>query len=282
MEPLVLRLGLALVLPLASAIAQGNAGFRGSVANIGTAHPVSMAEVRLVYVDSAGARGASELFLDSTRTRVALTDSTGAFQIRAVDAGHYLVSVHRLGFEPFQGVLTIDTATVEMELALTPVATRLPEVRLTEKSTNRVTDRLEAVGFTRRAKSGNVLRTMDREKIVAERSPNTHSLLERWGMSAVDRFLLDGLPVDWRDLKEFPIDLLVAFEVYRSPEMLPVEFTQTLPGRQTFKNPEPPPTFNKEVAHKQPDTAAQKFPERVEDPSKPMTSRVVLIWTYVP
>ena len=65
-----------------TAAAQGTQGapFKGTVASIRTTQPVPMADVRLMWVDSVhtdrtqpGQPG--ELFVDTTRSRIAITES---------------------------------------------------------------------------------------------------------------------------------------------------------------------------------------------------------------
>jgi hypothetical protein len=210
--------------------------FVGEIKSLTTARPVTGADVRLLFIDSVKTTGnapgtrAEEAFIDSTRSRVGVTDSTGAFTIRDMTPGHYLVNVRRLGFEPFEGLLTLDTATVEMELAMTQVDAILPAVRITASSVNKVTERLDRMGFTERSRMGTSGRFVDRAEILRRRPVRITDLLETYGLHENANVEIDRMPADWSVLRDYPPDLVIGIEIYRRHGALPAEYNRTLNG----------------------------------------------------
>ncbi|MEO7457457.1 MAG: carboxypeptidase-like regulatory domain-containing protein [Gemmatimonadaceae bacterium] len=236
---------------------QHAAAFKGSVASIRTTQPVPLADVRLMWIDSVHADPAhpgepGELFVDTTRSRITISDSSGTFTVRNLEAGHYLINVRRIGFAPFEGMLTMNTHPVEMELALEQLMNILPPIRITESATNKVTERLDRVGFTERSRMGHAATFYARRDILDTHAQTLQQLLTLMGVSMSDTFLLDRFPMEWSDLVDYPMDLIVGVEVYR--HSLPVEFSMTRRGRLTFSN----------------------------DRGTPLTSRTVVLWTYLP
>jgi hypothetical protein len=151
--------------------------FTGTIASMSTTRPVSLADVRIVFIDSAHAdkddpKELGEVFVDSSKSRIGITDTSGAFTIRNVLPGHYLINVRRLGFAPFDGVLTIDTLSVDMELTLTQIAQILPRVTISSSASNKVTERLDRVGFVSRSHMGTSGTFIDRNEIL-RRKRNT-------------------------------------------------------------------------------------------------------------
>ncbi len=235
------------------------AAFKGVVASIRTTQPVPMADVRLMWVDSVHTdkvhpEQPGDIFVDSARSRIAITDSSGTFTVRNLEPGHYLINVRRIGFSPFEGMLTMDTHPVEMELALEQVMTILPPVRITAGSVNKVTQRLDRVGFVSRSNMGFGARFMDRQHIMDSKAQYLTQVLERFGLSRSDTFMIDNIMTDWDELRDYPLDLVVGIEVYPRKEMLPVEFSITRQGRQTFTN----------------------------DRGTPIKHAFVVLWTFIP
>jgi hypothetical protein len=233
------------------------APFKGTVASIRTTQPVPMADVRLMWIDSVHTDPAhpevpGEIFVDTTRSRVAMTDSSGSFTVRNLDPGHYIINVRRLGFSPFEGMLTMDTRPVEMELALEQVMAFLPPIRITESAINKVTQRLDRVGFTSRSHMGHAARFFTRRDILDTHAITLQQLLAHMGVSRGDTFLLDRIPMEWGDLVDYPMDLIVGVEVYS--RSLPVEFSMTRSGRRSFS----------------------------QSPAAPLNSKTVILWTYIP
>ena len=95
---------------------------RGRVTQETTAAPVVGALVELLFADSADARAAS-----------ALSDPTGAFELRAPVAGRYRISAKRIGVRRYTGAPFVLGAgeTRAESIVLAPVQFRLPEVVVT-------------------------------------------------------------------------------------------------------------------------------------------------------
>jgi hypothetical protein len=153
----------------------------GTVASILTTRPVPLADIRLSWIDSTHAD--KEFFVDSAKSRIAMTDSAGAFAFRNLLPGHYLVNVRRIGFTPFEGFMTVDTAAMDMELALDQVMTILPPVRITESATNKVTERLDRVGFTSRSRMGFSGSFVSRKDIIDKHPVDLQHMLIKLGLS---------------------------------------------------------------------------------------------------
>jgi hypothetical protein len=235
------------------------ARFTGIIASIRTTQPIPDADVRLIYVDSVhqgrapdGSLG--EVFVDSMRSRVGITDTSGRFTIRDVAAGHYMINVRRIGFEPFEGLLTIDTAAVEMELGMNQMSALLPPIRITTSAVNRVTERLDRVGFITRSHMGTAGRFIDRAEILRRKPVYLTDILRTYGLSMSDNYTLDRIPMDWSELENYPLDLVIGVEIYPRRGTMPVEFSGTSRGRLTFTN----------------------------DRGTPIRQANVLIWTFVP
>ena len=82
--------------------------FAGIITNAVSNTPVQSADLRLFFIDSIrlirGGSGDSSIdtFVDSARSRLAVSDSTGAFAIWRLAAGRYLMNVRRIGFAPIE------------------------------------------------------------------------------------------------------------------------------------------------------------------------------------
>ena len=122
--------------------------------------PVRSADIRLVFVDSVRqlrdrtGHDSLEVFADSNRTRVAVTDASGAFAIRRLPAGRYLFHIRRIGYEPLQGALVVDTGTVSTTIPLQVISRVLAKVVVTETSVDKVKERLDRYGFVDRSRQG--------------------------------------------------------------------------------------------------------------------------------
>lgn len=209
--------------------------FIGEVRSITTTLPVEAADIRLMFVDSVKVRtdgsGSSwnELFVDTTRSRLGITNADGEFAIRGVGPGHYMVNVRRIGFEPFEGLLTLDTATVQMELALTQVSAILPRITISASATNKVTERLDRTGFTTRSRVGTSALFLERAELLRRKPRYLTDVLEAYGIHSAD-IIIDHMPSDWDLLKSYPADLVIGMEIYRKRSSLPTEFNMTKMG----------------------------------------------------
>src|SRR5690349_8792074 len=148
------------------------AAFVGRMISSLDSTPVRQADIRLIFIDSvkqirsrAGA-DSLELFTDSARTRVTVSDSTGAFAIRRLPAGRYLLHVRRIGFQAMQGALVVDTGTVSTTIALQVVSRLLAKMVVTETSVDRVKQRLDQNGFTFRYRTGIPATFIERKDIL--------------------------------------------------------------------------------------------------------------------
>ena len=106
-----------------------------------------------------------------------LTDTNGAFRIIGIPTGRKLVTVRRLGFEPFViGVQLEAASNAEIKVRMTPIAAALPPV-LVRPDNIRYTGRL--AGYYRRLerKTGGYFIT--REQIDRENPSTTGQLLSR-------------------------------------------------------------------------------------------------------
>jgi hypothetical protein len=216
-------------------VARG-ARFVGQINNITTTRPVTFADVRLMWVDSAhtekdaSGKESSEFFIDTTRSRVGITNDSGTFAINSVPAGHYVINVRRIGFEPIQALLTMGASMIEMELAMTQVLPMLPEVRITESAVNRVTERLNRVGFVTRSRMGTSAHFIDRAEIVRRRPIHITDILRGYGINENSIFTIDRMETDWVNLSTYPADLVIGVEIYRRRGSLPTEFDHTRGG----------------------------------------------------
>lgn len=216
-------------------VARG-ARFVGQINSITTTRPVTSADVRLMWVDSthtekdASGTASSEFFVDSTKSRVGITNDSGSFAINNVPAGHYVVNVRRIGFEPVAALLTMGTSVIEMELAMTQVLPMLPEVRITASAVNRVTERLDRVGFVSRSRMGTSARFIDRAEILRHKPTYITEILQGYGINRNAIFTLDRMETDWDNLNHYPADLVIGVEIYRRRGSLPTEFDHTRSG----------------------------------------------------
>ena len=220
-------------------VARG-ARFVGQINSITTTRPVTTADVRLMWVDSAhtekdaSGKESSEFFTDTTKSRVGISNDSGAFAISNVPAGHYLINVRRIGFEPIQALLTMGASMIEMELAMTQVLPMLPEVKITESAVNRVTAQLNRVGYLIRSRMGTSAHFIDRAEILRRRPLHITDILSGYGVSRNSLFTLDRMETDWDNLSTYPAELVIGVEIYRQRGSLPAEFDQTRGGSLAF------------------------------------------------
>ncbi len=245
MRPLSVIAVASLILPLRLSaqdtvvVRRPPAAFTGFVGSMQTGQPVSVADIRLVYVDSARVAGTTavsinDVFVDSARSHAAMTDDSGHFAMRGVAAGHYLIQVRRIGFAPFEGLLTIDTATVDMELALDQQVTMLPRVTVTSSSLDRVTTKLNNVGFLSRSRMGTSGKFIDRASILQQRATYVTDVLEKYGIGPDANIIIDRMESDWDNLRDYPLDLVIGIEIYNRRGSLPTEFDHTSSGNLAF------------------------------------------------
>jgi len=200
--------------------------FYGRLLSAADSTPIPLAEIRLLRIDStrkAQTRlglDSVEVFVDSTRSRVATTDRSGEFAIRQLDAGRYVMEIRRLGFAPLQGVTVVDTSIVRAAFAMQPTSQLLATTTITESAIDKPRRLLDEVGFTGRShfSAGTFI---DRQLILKREARTIGDLLRSYGVSDGD-FVLDRLPVRYADVESYPADLVIGVEIYHLSR--PVEF----------------------------------------------------------
>jgi hypothetical protein len=190
--------------------------------------PVRSADIRLIFVDSAraiaGNKDSVEIFADTARSRLGVSDSTGTFAIRRLAAGHYLMHIRRIGFEPIDGYLTVDTGTVQTAFAMNATSQLLSKVTITESAVDVVKERLDRNGYLSRSHSGTSGTFIDRKEILRRQPQTVADILSAYGVHDGD-FQLDRMPVEYDDLRNYPADLVIGVEIYRHGR--PTEYNMT-------------------------------------------------------
>jgi hypothetical protein len=219
--------------------------------------PVRSADIRLVFLDSvrrvrsSGGQDSLEVFADSNRTRVAVTDATGAFAIRRLPAGRYLFHIRRIGYEPLQGALVVDTGTISTTIPLQVISRVLAKIVVTETSVDKVKERLVRYGFVDRSHLGLAATFVERPEILRARRQNIGELLSTYGIYDAS-ILLDRMPFDYGSVQDYPAELVIGIEIYRHSR--PTEFNGTRSG------------------------ATALSPGGIAASMRPL----VVIWTYIP
>lgn len=209
----------------------------GSVASIRTTLPVRSADVRLMFVDSLhterGSSGPGELFVDSTKSRLTVTDTAGKFIIRDLESGHYLMTVRRIGFSQFQGLIRVDTASVDMELAMEQVDAVLAEYNVTASSTymDRALRALENTGFTNRAKTSGTGHFVKIDEIMKRKPTRLEDVLSSYGLTSSDIYVVDHVRASFDEIKNYPPEGVLGIEIYRNATTAPIGFQKTTKGR---------------------------------------------------
>ena len=209
------------------------AAFAGRMISNLDSTPVRSADIRLVFVDSVkqlrdrNGHDSLEVFADSNRTRVAVTDASGAFAIRRLPAGRYLLHVRRIGYEPLQGALVVDTGTISTTIPLQVISRVLAKVVVTETSVDKVKQRLERDGFVDRSHLGLAAMFIERPEILRAKRQNVGELLSTYGIYD-GNIMLDRMPFDYESVKDYPAELVIGIEIYRHSR--PNEFNGTRSG----------------------------------------------------
>ncbi|MDB4914591.1 MAG: hypothetical protein JWM95_2235 [Gemmatimonadetes bacterium] len=243
--------------------------FTGLVANTTTTRPVTSADIRLMWVDSThtetgSAPGASpEFFVDSTRSRVAITNDAGTFTLENVVSGHYVLHVRRIGFAPVEAVISVGVSPLEMEVAMEQVMALLPEVRITENATDHVAQRLDRVGYNMRYRSGSSGTFIDRKEILHRKPQYITDVLRAYGVHTDANFTMDKMDTDWETLDHYPAELVIGIEIYRRRGSMATAFDATRAGGLAFGS------------------SASKVNPRSFDKGG-TAGWTVLIWTYIP
>lgn len=209
------------------------AAFIGHMINSIDSTPVRSADIRLVFIDSVrqtrgrNGRDSLEVFADSNRTRVAVSDSTGAFAIRRLAEGRYLLHVRRIGYEPLQGALVVDSGVVSTTIALQMNSRVLAKVVVTETAIDKVKERLDHDGFIERSRLGLAATFVERADILRKMPQNIGELLATYGIYDAS-IMLDHMPFDYESVRDYPAELVIGVEIYRHSR--PTEFNGTRRG----------------------------------------------------
>ena len=207
--------------------------FLGRIISGTDSSPVRSADIRLFRIDSThtirARRGndSLDIFVDTARSRVGITDSLGAFAMRRLEEGHYLMSIRRIGFAPLDGVLRVDSGIVNSTLIMPQTSQLLAKVIISEMSVDRVKQKLDRVGFVGRSHSGESGTFIDRAEILRRQSLTVADILSAYGIHDGE-FILDRMPADYDLLRDYPADLVVGIEIYRHG--VPTEFNMTRRG----------------------------------------------------
>jgi len=203
----------------------------GRIVNAVDSTPVRQADVRLFFVDSARTlhtrRGDSlEIFIDTARSRAASSDSVGAFAVRRLAAGHYLLQIRRLGFQPLEAAMYVDTGQVAATLAAQPTSALLAKVEIKEMSMSaeRAKNKLDRIGYFRRKNSGESGTFIDRTEILKRQPLTVENILAWYGVRDGD-IVMDRMPSDFDSIRYYPADLVLGVEIYRHGR--PTEFNGT-------------------------------------------------------
>jgi hypothetical protein len=192
--------------------------------------PARSVEVRLLFVDSArtaNARKAGDsldLFIDSLKTRIAVTDSTGAFAIRALAAGGYIVRLRRIGYEPVDAALRIEHDTLRATFVMPVASQLLAQMTIRETTIDRVTRRLANTGYKFRKNSGLSGTFLDRQGVLRHNRPTLDLILNSYGIYDGD-LVIDRMQLPYDDVRNYPTDLVIGIEIYRRGR--PMEFNWT-------------------------------------------------------
>jgi hypothetical protein len=210
------------------------AGFVGKIRSSLDSSGVRSADIRLMFVDSAKKVSSKsgvdslEVFVDTARSRIGVTDSVGNFSVRQLRAGHYLMEVRRIGFAPLSGVLSVDSTVLSTVLTMDVVSRLLSTVKVTAVANDRVKERLDRVGFLNRYRSAGSGTFVNRADILRRKPLTVADILSAYGIHGQAEFIMDRMPVDYDLLRDYPADLVIGVEIYRHNR--PTEFNGTRRG----------------------------------------------------
>ena len=206
------------------------ASFMGRVVSSVDSSGVRAADMRLIFVDSSkvtrGRRGEEslELFTDSSRSRIGITDSLGSFAIRRLEPGQYMLQIRRIGYQPIEGVLNIDTTEVLSDFIMLQTSKTLATITVTERAGDRVKERLDRVGFLDRKRFRSSGIFVDRAEILKRKPHTVRDILARYGIYD-GHFLVDRMPSDFETIRDYPAELVIGIEIHR--RVRPTEFNMT-------------------------------------------------------
>jgi hypothetical protein len=201
--------------------------FSGLIISNRDSQPVPVAEVRLMLVDSTrAARNARpgahlEIFMDSSRARLTTTDSVGAFMIRQLVPGRYMLRVRRMGYAPVEGVIAIDSASLLSVILMPETSHALATVKVTERVYDNLDKVLARTGYVSRTHMGMRAIFVDRKKILDVKAQTISDILAQYNLREGD-IIFDRMPMTFGDVADYPAANIAAVEVYQHTR--PVEF----------------------------------------------------------
>jgi hypothetical protein len=159
-----------------------------------------------------------------------VSDSSGYFAVWRLAPGRYLMHTRRIGFNPVEAFITVDSETVLHDFAMEPLVSILSKVEIHDVSTASLSRRLDRVGFLTRKKfnggEGTFITPADMERF----RPNTlRDILSRYGIyrDGPD-FRLDKMVITYEDIQDYPAEMIAGVEIYRHGR--PIEYNMTRSG----------------------------------------------------
>ncbi len=217
------------------------AAFIGQVRNANDDSGVRSADIRLFYIDSIrvtqpNTPDSLEAFVDTTRSRLGVSDSGGNFAIRSLVPGRYIFEVRRVGLSPVRGFVVVDSTTVSTSIVMDVASQVLAKVQVTATSVDKVNARLNRVGYLDRHRFEGTGTFVDRQEIL-RRKPQTVADILAWYGFHDDKgveFQLDRFAVDYNTVQSYPAELVIGVEVYRHNR--PAEYNMTRGGPNMFSS----------------------------------------------
>ena len=134
--------------------------------------------------------------------------------------------MRRIGYEPLQAVLSVDTGEVRATFVMHQVSRTLAKVVVTESAVDDVKLRLDRDGFTWRSKAEPMGHFIKRADILHERTALTlGDLLAHYQIYEDDpnSFLLDDRLTDYDEIRSYPLSAVIGIELY--PRQRPIEYS---------------------------------------------------------
>src|SRR5205823_3191094 len=110
------------------------------------------------------------------------TDAAGAFAIRNLAPGHYVMRLRRIGFNVLEGGVAVGNDTVRADLIMDVVSQQLAQITIKESSTDMVKTRLDRVGFIGRSHYGTSGTFLERKDILRKHRDTLGQLLNSYGV----------------------------------------------------------------------------------------------------
>ena len=183
---------------------------------------VKSVDVRLYFIDStqivrdSSGANAIEAFVDTLRSRLAVSDSVGYFTFWRLAPGKYLMQARRIGFRAAEAFVTVDSETIMLDFRMDPIAALLNKVDIVDVATVGVAKRLERVGFNWRRKSNGEGGTFITPADIQKRKAITLAdMLSAYGLHDRADYRLDRMPLEYSDIQDYPAELVAGIEIYR-------------------------------------------------------------------